>query len=667
MRRGESREWKAVTRGMTKKVTRLEFAVASTKMVTTVSSAVVRRLLKPLSKSFGIEAILEANDKLKEMAKSKSSKCSDASAQRSPVEVSDFICHLGQRIVTEIKGAMLEAIRSTASGQLENCSESASSSAEKQVWLDDLSFACTNEICEKILALCHSQELHRHGGETTSVKSLLEFQKLMKGLEKVVSVSRSSSWVTVSRTSDMVSTTSEVRTPSCASSVPQSVSPFIEQFKSIASEVVSEVLLRLEQKLSDSVSSQTSILASVETEPNFSRELAKSTAMEILQKMFCTLVTCSDADQSGPEDEQKSLSFAQKIHMDINKRVFAFICERQQAILEKRKTFLDASTEIDADLEVSMENIQKSAAAEQYLDKATQVVSDILVNRLTSQISSGLISTKGSGSSTVPSSMSVQVNVTDASSAPCRKSSSVFSSQLQSPSGLEESVLDAEREPLPSGQKSQYVHLHLFTVVHDHLKAFFTSFSKSDADDKGTDPSAHSESEEDSVVPICIDEEGSVHELNVGRTLSDSVLIRSNSMLCSVQFPSQLVYRFVEESIKALLQNVLKVRVSDGNYGHLLHGAEDQEKKKKRSPRVRFVIKTSRHVVVKRPKKQKKRRRVPLPQPSTSASAHSHRESKPSRSIFKNTRKTLGRIFSNISKTFTNIFNTSKRSGNSSE
>ncbi|KAK3531748.1 hypothetical protein QTP70_027295, partial [Hemibagrus guttatus] len=689
------REWKAVTRGMMKKVSRLEFAAASTKIVTTVSSAVVRRLLKPLSELFGIKAIVEANDKLKAMAESKSSKCSSsgASAQRSPVEVSDLICHLGQRIVTEIKGAMLEAIRSTASGRRASCSVSASSPAGGPVsQIDDLSITCTNEICERILALYHSTQLHRSGGETTSVmsvKSLLEFQKLMKGLEKVVSVSRSSSWVTVSTTS--VSMTPEVKTPGCASSAPQSVSPFSEQFMSIASEVVSEVLLSTEEKLAASVSSKTSVAASSETEPNFLMELAKSTATEILQNLFCILVSCSDADQSGPEDEQKFLSFAQKIHMDIHKRVFTFISERQQAVSEKSKTLLDACTETDAELDGITKNVQRSAAAEQFLDKATQAVSDILVKRLTSQISSGLISTKGSGSNTATSSTSVdlnrvfsgsvnkmigitdtengsearvgeaQVSDADASSAPYTKSSSVFSTQLQSLSGLEESVLDAEREPLPSVQKSQYVPLHLFTVVRDQLKAFFTSFSKSAADDKGTDRSAHSESQEDCVVPIHIDEEGSVHELDVGRSLSDSVLVRRNSMLRSVQFPSWLVYRFVEESTQALLQNVLNIGASDGHDGRSLHTAEGQEKKKR--PRVRFIVKTSRRVVVKRPKQKKKRHRVPLPQgdqPSTSAFARLHKdsrgESKASRSIFKNTRRALGRIFSNISKTFTGIF-----------
>ncbi|KAK3512967.1 hypothetical protein QTP70_033397, partial [Hemibagrus guttatus] len=553
-------------------VSRLQFAAVSTKIVTTVSSAVIHRLLKPLSELFGIEAIVEANDKLKEMAESKLSKCSasGASAQRSPMEASDFICDLAQRIITEVKGAMLEAIRSTGSGS--SCSESASSPAEDSITqLDGLSNACTNEICDKVLDLYHSQELERSGGATNqksemSLKSHQEVHGIIKGLEEVVSISRSSTSFNVSSNSDLVSTMTEV-TPDSTSSAVQSVRSFSDQFMSIAI----------------------------------------------------------------------------------------------------------------------------SAAAEQFLDKATQVASDILVKRLTSQISSGLIITKGSGSNTATSTTSVdlnrvvsgsvnkmigitdtengseawvgeaQVSDADASSAPYTKSSSVFSTQLQSLSGLEESVLDVEREPLPSVQKSQYVPLHLFTVVRDQLKAFFTSFSKSAADDKGTDRSAHSESQEDCVVPIHIDEEGSVHELDVGRSLSDSVLVRRNSMLRSVQFPSWLVYRFVKESTQALLQNVLNIGASDGHDGRSLHTAEGQEKKKR--PRVRFIVKTSRRVVVKRPKQKKKRRRVPLPQgdrPSTSASARLHEdsrgESKASRSIFKNTRRALGRIFSNISKTFTGIF-----------
>ncbi|XP_047670478.1 uncharacterized protein LOC125141366 [Tachysurus fulvidraco] len=678
-------EWKALSRGMTKKVTRLEFAATCTKIVTAVSSAVVRRLLKPLSKSFGIKAILEANDKLKKMAKSKSSMCpaSDASAQRSPMQVSDFICHLGQRIVIEIKGAMLEAIRSTAAGQKPSCSESASSPAEDPITqIDDLSVSCTNEICDRILSLYHSEALHRPGGETSvmSLKSLLEVHKIMKGLEKVVSTTRSSSWFTVSTTSDSSSMTTEVETPSCGSEPPQTESPFSDQFMSKASHVVSEVLLETEQKIAASVSSQTSVPAAIETEPNFLMELAKSTAMEILQKLFCILVSCSDADQSGPEHEQKFLSFAQRIHMDIHKRVFTFICERKQAISEKSKTLLDVCTETDAERDIITENIKKSADVEQFLGKATQVASDILVKRLTSHISTGLIGTKATGTSTMPSSTAAvdldhiasgsinkvisgvaqEIGISDTENgleaqvgeahvsdvnAPYTKSYSDFSPNLQSLPGLEESIIDLESESLPSSQKSPYVPLHLFTVVRNQLKSFFTSFNKSAADDKRTDASALSESDEDSAVPIHISEESSVHKLDIGRSFSDSLLLRRNSMLHYVQFPSELVYRFVEESTKALLQNVLNV--IDITEERSEHAAEDQEKK--RRSRVRFVVKTSRTIVVKHPKKQKKRRRVPSPSASANLQDASHKNL-----VFKKARRMLGRFLSDFSKTFFN-------------
>ncbi|KAG7327822.1 hypothetical protein KOW79_009428 [Hemibagrus wyckioides] len=687
-------EWTAVSRGMTKKLTRLEFASVCSKIVTEVSSAVVRRLLKPLSRSFGMEAILEASDKLKEMAESKSSKCSasDASAQRSPMEVSDFICHLGQRVVTEVKGAMLEAIRSTASAP------SPSTPAEDPILqLHELSTACTNEICDKILF--HTKELQRSGGASTSVLSLL-----MKSLEKAVSVSRSSSWITVSSTSDLVSTTTEVTSSDYISSIPQSMSLFSDEFFSIVPQVISEVLLKMNQKLSSSsVSSQSSFTASNDTEMDLLIELARNTALEILQKFMCVVVDCSDADQSGTEGQQ-ILSFAQRIHADIHKAVFSFISKRKQAVPKKSKTLLDVCTETDAELDVGRENAWKSvAAAEQLLDKATQVASDILVNRLNSQISTGLISAKGLASCTAASSTAsvdldrvasgstnerfsgvplqigtsamvngseawvseAQVGDADVHSAPDSRSPS----NIQSLSGLEESVLDAERKP--SDQNSPYVPLHLFTVVRNQLKAFFTFFSKCAADDQSTEVSAHSESNEDHVTPIHISGDGSVHELGIGRSLSDSVLLRRNSMLRSMRFPSELIYRFVDESVKGLLRNVLNNRSSDGSYGidgtngsdgHSSEAAEVQEKKKR--PRVRYVLKTSRHVVVKRPRKQKKKQlRVPLPhgeQPSTPVTADlhdaSHRGLKTSRSIFKNARRTLGRFFSNISKTFTSCF-----------
>ncbi|KAG7325310.1 hypothetical protein KOW79_011626 [Hemibagrus wyckioides] len=649
-------------------VTRVEFVAVCTKIVAEVSSAIVRRLLKPLSRSFGIKVIHEANEKLKKM-ESESGKCSasDASAQRSPMEVSDFICHLAQKVVTEIKGAMLVAIRSMAS------EASASSPAEDPITkLDDLSRACTNEICDKILDLYHSEEFNRlseEGGLVMSLTSLLKVHNIMMGLEEVVSVSRSSSWITESTTPDLVSTKTEVISPDSVSSPPQAESPFSDQFLSTATQLITEVLLKTAQT---SVSSQTSVPASRETEL---KELAKSTATEILHRLYYLLHHCSDADQSIPEHE-KFLSFAQKIHTDIHKQVLTFVCEQQQAASDKSKTLLDACTETDAELDISSDGVQKSVSAVEVLDKATQVTSEILVSRLSSHISTGLISMTGSGFSTavypdqaasgsvekVISDVPLETGISDVEnrSELLRESSSEFSS---SPSGPSESVIDEENNPLPSSQNSLYVPLHLFTVIHDQLRSFFKSFSKSAADDeKGIDMSVHSESVEDRVVPIHISRDGSVHELEVGRSISDSVLERRNSVLLSMQFPSELIYTFVQEASKALLQNILNARSSEESEGCSTHTAEDQQKKKR--PRVRFIVKTQRCIVVKRPRKQKRQRRVPLPQadqPSISTSANLHEtseiESKTLRSVFKSARRTLGRFFSNISKTFTSCIN----------
>ncbi|KAK3520740.1 hypothetical protein QTP70_032263 [Hemibagrus guttatus] len=697
-------EWKAVSRGMEKEVSRLEFASDCTEIVTTSLSAVIRHLLKPLHKSFGIEAILEANDKLKKM-ESNSSKCSapDASAQSSPMEASDFICELSQRIVTEIKGAMLAAIRSTASGPGPSCSARASSLAGDRIsQLDDLSIACTNEICERILALYLSEECVRPGGETTSGTSLKSHQEvhgIMKGLEEVYP----------SRSSTVKSLISEIVSnmpTDGASSAPRAERPFSDQFVSKASQVVSEVLQGTEQRLAAPVLPQTSVSASSGTELNFLMELVKSS--------------------------------------------------------------------------VASENIQ-SAAAGRFLNK------DILVKKLSSHVSTGLISVKGSGSSRASSLRSsvdldrvafdivnsvvngkalefgltdvengleawvgeAQVSDADAHSAPYSKSSSAFSSKLQSLSALEDQksvqqFTDAERKPLPSAQNSPYVSLHLFTVVRDRLKAFFTSSST--ADDKRTDASV---SDEDRVAPIHISEDGTVHELtepdslspeemirqrahaitdtvanlllrnvaktrNVVRSASDSALERGNSSVQFTQFPYELVYTFVEQSTKTLVQNVLnagfigdteaqescfvkkstsssslfpraaveenlehlnvieqnppgpssRVQGSDGGSSH--PAAENQEMKRRLG--LRFIVERKRVVIrrpVKRQRKQKKQRRSRVPvqrvvQPSTSAPPTVHyasdRESRSSRTLFKNTRRTLGRIFSNISKTFTCCF-----------
>lgn len=56
---------------------------ACTKTVTMVSTAVFRRLVTPFCESFGIEVILETDNKVKKMAwKSRQSGASDASALR---------------------------------------------------------------------------------------------------------------------------------------------------------------------------------------------------------------------------------------------------------------------------------------------------------------------------------------------------------------------------------------------------------------------------------------------------------------------------------------------------------------------------------------------------------------------------------------------------------
>ncbi|GAA6085165.1 uncharacterized protein LOC113662505 [Tachysurus ichikawai] len=585
-------EWKAVSHGMTKEFTRVKFAVTCTKIVTMVSSAIVRRLLKPLSKSFGIEAIVKANDKLKEMESGKETEL--ASAQKSPMDASDFICHLTKRIVTVIKGAMLEAIRSVASAPYVNFVEENQFSQ-----LDDLSITCTNEICDKIVALYHSKDFSRPDEKNTllmSLKSLLKVQKLMKGLEEAVSMSRSSSWNTVSTASQLTSPLSEVMTPECALSPPEPELPFSDQFVSKALEMITEVLLRTDEKLATSVSSQNFVPASSETELNSLMELAKSKATEILQKLFFLLHSCIDADQSVPEHEA-FLAYAQKIHMDIHKRVFTYVSERQQAASEKSKT-------------------ESDVAAKQVLDKATQDVSDILEKSLASHISKGSISVTGLGSSTAAVDLD-RVN-------------KVISGVPQ-----EIGLSDMERKPLPSDQNSHYVPLSLFTVARNQLKAFFTSFSKSPAgDDKKIDVSAGTG-------------DGTVHEQEVG---PDSVPERS--MLLSMQFPPVLIYSFVEESTKALLQNVLNVwssdgsdgsdggNGSDGSNGRSTQTAEGQEKKKR--PRHRFVVKADRLVVIKSPKKQRKRDALELAdQPSTS---DSHRVPKPSRSVFERARRALGRF-----------------------
>ncbi|MCI4377858.1 hypothetical protein PGIGA_G00208360 [Pangasianodon gigas] len=159
--------------------------------------------------------------------------------------------------------------------------------------------------------------------------------------------------------------------------------------------------------------------------------------------------------------------------------------------------------------------------------------------------------------------------------------------------------IDADRKSRPSVQNSSFAPLHLFTVVRNQLKAFFTSFSKHVADDERTDASAQSDGDEDRVTPIYISEDGTVHEIteledlspkemihrraratkdvipklplrnvdraDVGQCSSDSVPGRENNMLRSIQLPSECVYTFAEESIKALLKNVLNAGPSAGN------------------------------------------------------------------------------------------------------
>ncbi|MGL6081842.1 MAG: hypothetical protein ACRC4N_05025, partial [Gammaproteobacteria bacterium] len=195
--------------------------------------------------------------------------------RRSPVEASDFICHLSQKIVTEITVAMLEAIRSTASQ--ENGSMQVLLQGKHPILkLEELSMACTNEICDRISALYLSEEVGKPKGKKSSelsLKSQQEVQGIMKGLEKVVTVSRSSSNSTASSPSEWFSNPPKVIAPTYAATAAQTEKPLSDEFMSKASQVVSEVLLKTEQKLAALMSAQNS----AETELNFLIELAKST------------------------------------------------------------------------------------------------------------------------------------------------------------------------------------------------------------------------------------------------------------------------------------------------------------------------------------------------------------------------------------------------------
>ncbi|TSK34919.1 SH3 domain-containing kinase-binding protein 1 [Bagarius yarrelli] len=636
------------------KVTRLEFAAACTKIVTAVSSAVVLRLLKPLSKNFGIEAILEANDKLKKISESKSRKCPapGTNIQGSPIEASDFICHLGHKIITEIKGAMLEAIRSTAS-QDNGSMQVLLQGKQPILKLEELSMACTNEICDRILDLYLSEELDRPTEKKSSelsLKSQQEVQGIMKSLEKVVAVTRSSSRSTASLPSEWFSNPLKVIAPACASTAAQTEKPLSDEFMNKASQVVSEVLLKTEQKLAASMSTQNSAIVCSETELNFLMELAKSTATEILQKLFLTLVQslngqlsatiCSNADQSEQEDEQKFVSGAQQIHRDIRKQVFAFFRRRKQTISEKSKTSLDECLETPAELYISS-GTQESP--EQFLDKATRVASDILVKRLNSQILTGLIGVKAAGSSTKQSLVaSVDMDLLEVSDNKNNVGSDValeteVTSIENEPEAQQDDqtnvqqLIDAETNPQPSVQSSSFVPLPLFTVVHNQLKAFITSFSKK---------SAKSESDEDRVVPICITDDGLVYELtepHAGQSLSDSALGRRKVMLTSIPFPSEFIYVFVDESVKALLKNVLNTGSSDEDAACSPNATEDQE--------------NNRNEGIKHSKKKKKKKKSSSEDELTgavSSDLNSVLQGEPtaSRSVFKNIRKALGRFCS---------------------
>ncbi|XP_027033328.2 uncharacterized protein LOC113662590 [Tachysurus fulvidraco] len=656
-------EWKAVSRDTEKEVTRLDFASGCTDILETALSAVVLHLLKPLHKSFGIEAILAANNKLKSNLSKQSA--SHASAQRSPTEASDLICDLSQKIVTEIKGAMLEAIQSTASQR------GSPPAGDPISQLDDLSIACTNEICEKILDLYLSEEHVRPEGEKTpetSLKSHQDVHGVMKDLEEV-DPHRSSFWYNVKcLISELVSTTPQVVTP-------QAERPLSDEFMSKASQMVGEVLQKTEKKLATSMLPQTTVPASSETELNFLLDLVKSS--------------------------------------------------------------------------VTSENIQESVAVEQLL-QATNVADNIMLKKLFSNIFSGLTSAKTSGSSpasslgtsvdlnqvavdiinNVISGSAMEIGITDmenrvetwlgeaqlsdadARSSCYSKSSSDISLKLQSLSRLEDQkpvqqFTDAETRP--SVQNSPYVSLHFFTVVRDRLKAFFTTFSEDAADDKRAN--------EDLVSPNYIGGDVSVHALTkppspeemirqqahvitdvisnlllrnvskarqIGRSSSDSVLKHT------FHFPYKLVYTFVEQSIKTLLQNVVntgwngatKVQkicfvdkstscpstpmlqdpqisaassssvhraVVEENLKHLsIHeisfypAATNLEVKNQLG--FRFIVKMKK-AVIRLPSHRRRRHRVPLPYVIRPISAASHRELKASKLICKKVRRTLGRIF----------------------
>ncbi|KAL7850709.1 hypothetical protein SRHO_G00200580 [Serrasalmus rhombeus] len=106
------REWRTLSEDVPHAVTKLQFATLCTKIILSDSKSAVQSYLPSLLRVIGMEAVLRAEQNVREKAEcasvnpSGSNTAEETSHKRSPVDQSDLICHIVEDFASEVKMAM---------------------------------------------------------------------------------------------------------------------------------------------------------------------------------------------------------------------------------------------------------------------------------------------------------------------------------------------------------------------------------------------------------------------------------------------------------------------------------------------------------------------------------------------------------------------------------
>ncbi|KAK3508923.1 hypothetical protein QTP70_013746 [Hemibagrus guttatus] len=165
-------DWRAVSRDLSYKYTRLELAIVCSSLVKILSSLLIECVLPLLIDAVGIEAVLRTEIKLREKHTERGSR-----TRGPPEDPSDYISSFIQGLVSQIKEAMKQALMKFSSKPA-----TAGETSSEHPLIDDLSASSTKAIITEIIRLCYPDIYYK----TMKGKKPESFQQVINSIAKAM-------------------------------------------------------------------------------------------------------------------------------------------------------------------------------------------------------------------------------------------------------------------------------------------------------------------------------------------------------------------------------------------------------------------------------------------------------------------------------------------------